>query len=98
MSQSLIEILPTPARLSADERFTGKGITIALVDSGFYPIGDLTQPVNRIRAWVDANESPVRVLPFARAEMPTWSGYDDNAARNWHGMMTSTVAAGNGFL
>lgn len=98
MSRSRIEILPTPARLSADERFTGKGITIALVDSGFYPIADLTQPVNRIRAWVDANESPVRVLPFARTEMPTWSGYDDNAARNWHGMMTSTVAAGNGFL
>lgn len=92
------EILATPARLKADARFTGKGITIALADSGFYPIADLTQPVNRIRAWVDANESPPRVIAFGRSELPTWSGYDDNAARNWHGMMTSCVAAGNGFL
>ncbi len=92
------EIRSTPARLSADERFTGKGITIALADSGFYPIDDLVKPTNRIRAWVDANENPVRVIPFARDEMPTWSGYDDHAARHWHGLMTSCVAAGNGFL
>lgn len=92
------EILATPVRLKADERFTGKGITIALADSGFYPIADLTKPTNRIRAWVDANEAPPRVLAFGREETPTWSGYDDNAARNWHGLMTSCVAAGNGFL
>lgn len=91
-------ILATPARLKADGRFTGRGVTIALADSGFYPIADLTQPANRIRAWVDANESPPRVLKFGRDETPTWSGYDDNAARNRHGLMTSCVAAGNGFL
>ncbi len=92
------EILSTPARLNADARFTGKGITIALVDSGFYPIADLVKPTNRIRAWVDANDNRVRALHFARDEMPTWPGYDDNAARHWHGLMTSCVAAGNGFL
>lgn len=98
INQNANQILPTPVRLGADERFTGKGITIALADSGYYPIADLTQPTNRIRAWVDATESPARVLRFARDEAPTWPGYDDNAARHWHGLMTSTVAAGNGFL
>lgn len=92
------EILPTPERLRADPRYTGKGITIALVDSGFYPLDDLVKPTNRLRAWVDANDNPARVIRFARAEMPTWPGYDDNAARKWHGLMTSAVAAGNGFL
>lgn len=92
------QILPTPERLNADPRYTGKDITIALVDSGFYPIDDLTKPTNRIRAWVDANDNQVRALPFKRDEAPTWPGFDDNASRKWHGLMTSAVAAGNGFL
>ena len=28
--------LPTPLRLHADPRFTGKGVTMALIDVGFY--------------------------------------------------------------
>lgn len=54
--------LPTPLRLHADPRFTGKGVTIALIDSSFYPHPDLTQPQNRIRAWVDAGREPMRLL------------------------------------
>ena len=37
-------VLSTPLRLDADERFTGKGVTIAFLDSGFYPHVDLTTP------------------------------------------------------
>ena len=92
------EILATPERLQSDPRFTGQGITIALVDSGYYPIADLVKPTNRIRAWVDANDNQVRAITFKRDEAPTWPGFDDNAARHWHGLMTSCVAAGNGFL
>lgn len=92
------EILSTPERLNADPRYTGKGVTIALVDSGFYPIADLVKPTNRLRAWVDANDNRVRAIPFQRDEAPTWPGFDDNAARHWHGLMTSCVAVGNGFL
>lgn len=92
------DILPTPERLNADPRYTGKGVAIALVDSGFYPIADLVKPTNRLRAWVDANDNRVRAIPFQRDEAPTWPGFDDNAARHWHGLMTSAVAAGNGFL
>lgn len=92
------EILATPDRLRADPHYTGKGVAIALVDSGYFPIADLVKPVNRIRAWVDANDNQVRVISFKRDETPTWSGFDDNTARHWHGLMTSCVAAGNGFL
>src|SRR5437773_5357420 len=38
--------LPTPLRLHADPRYDGQGVTLALVDSGFYPHPDLTQPRN----------------------------------------------------
>src|SRR5664279_3071050 len=34
-------ILPTGLRLDADPRFTGKGITICFIDSGFYLHPDL---------------------------------------------------------
>lgn len=35
--------LPLPIRLSIDPRFAGRGVTLALVDSGFYPLADLTR-------------------------------------------------------
>lgn len=40
-------VLPTRLRLDADPRFSGKGITIALVNAGFYPHPDLAQPRNQ---------------------------------------------------
>ncbi|MEK9135765.1 MAG: hypothetical protein AAB393_01475, partial [Bacteroidota bacterium] len=45
-------LLPTPLRLNADPRFRGRGITIAFLDSGFYPHPDLVRPRNRIKAIV----------------------------------------------
>ncbi len=95
--------LPTPLRLHADPRFTGRGITLALADSGFYPHPDLIQPTNRIRAWVDATRNPVETRAFGKNEMPSWPGWDapaESPEKNsqWHGTMTSVVAAGNGFL
>ncbi len=88
--------LPTPLRLHADPRFTGKGVTLALVDSAFYPHPDLTQPRNRIRAWVDARREPIVVRRFGPTESPTWPGWDEGDPGQWHGLMTSGVAAGNG--
>jgi serine protease AprX len=88
--------LPTPLRLHADPRFTGRGVTLALVDAAFYPHPDLTQPVNRIRAFVDASREPVRVRRFGPAEAPAWPGWDALDAGQWHGLMTSSVSAGNG--
>jgi serine protease AprX len=90
--------LPTPLRLHADARFAGRGVTLALLDAGFYPHPDLIEPRNRIRAWVDATRSPVLARRFPPGRTPRWP--DWNAARDWqwHGLMTSVVAAGNGFL
>jgi serine protease AprX len=79
--------LPTPVRMDADERFTGRGVTIAFLDSGFYAHEDLTQPVNRIIAYHSI---------FPAADDPTFLRTPDVAS--WHGMMTSVVAAGNGYL
>src|SRR6476620_10847687 len=86
----LIEIepaLPVPVRMDADERFTGRGVTIAFLDSGFYAHKDLTEPVNRIVAYHNI---------FSPAD-DVWSLQTHDVA-SWHGMMTSVVAAGNGFL
>ncbi|MBP9663363.1 MAG: S8 family serine peptidase [Pyrinomonadaceae bacterium] len=80
-------VLSTPLRLDADPAFTGKGVTIAFLDSGFYPHVDLTTPVNRIVAY--------RNLLDADGDMSSLLEPD---VASWHGMMTSVVAAGNGSL
>ncbi len=80
-------VLSTPLRLDADPNFTGKGVTIAFLDSGFYPHVDLTTPVNRIVAYRD----------LVDADGDTSSLLEPDVA-SWHGMMTSVVAAGNGSL
>ncbi len=80
-------VLSTPLRLDADERFTGKGVTIAFLDSGFYPHADLTTPNNRILGY----------RSMIHKDGDASSLFDADAA-SWHGMMTSVVAAGNGSL
>lgn len=80
-------ILPTPLRVGADERFTGRGVTMAFLDSGFYPHPDLAEPRNRILRYVNvANPG------FDECE------FKEPNDSSWHGMMTSVVAAGNGHL
>ncbi|HUS17118.1 MAG TPA: hypothetical protein VM536_19135, partial [Chloroflexia bacterium] len=41
--------LPVPLRLHANPLFRGAGVVLGMLDSGFYPHPDLTQPVDRIR-------------------------------------------------
>jgi serine protease AprX len=80
-------VLPTPLRMGADERFIGRGVAIAFLDSGFYAHPDLTTPRNRIRAYhsIFATEGDQTSL-------------ETTDVASWHGMMTSVVAAGNGAL
>ena len=80
-------VLSTPLRLDADDRFTGRGITVAFLDSGFYPHPDLTTPVNRILAYHNIAEKD-----------GDHTELDKPNVASWHGMMTSVVAAGNGSL
>ncbi len=76
-----------PTRMDADERYTGRGVTIAFLDSGFYAHKDLIEPTNRIVAYHSI---------FAAEDDPAFLEKPDVAS--WHGMMTSVVAAGNGHL
>ncbi len=80
-------VIPTPIRLDSDPNYTGKGVTIAILDSGFYMHPDLTEPDNRIIGFEDISKR--------RNELTCWG-----APRpwDWHGTQTSVVAAGNGYL
>jgi len=81
-----LKVVPTPMRLDAPDEFRGRGTTIAFLDSGFYAHPDLAKPRNRILKYVNLVE---------RAKQ---SDLTTPQASSWHGMMTSVVAAGNGFL
>ncbi len=79
-------VLPTCERLAADTELRGRGVTLALIDSGFFPHADLTLPHNRIVAYHDVANPQARL---ETSEPQSWQ---------WHGTMTSVAAAGNGHL
>jgi len=62
-------------------------VTIAFLDSGFYPHQDLTTPSNRIVAYRSLLENDGELGSLFQPDVASW-----------HGMMTSVVAAGNGSL
>jgi serine protease AprX len=80
-------ILPVAERVGIDERYAGRGVTIAFLDAGFYAHPDLMTPRTRVRAYhnVLTGEHGVERL-------------GDPNPHAWHGMMTSVVCAGNGHL
>ena len=80
-------ILPTPVRLGANSAFTGKGVTICFIDSGFYPHPDLTVPESRILTVIDITNPH-----------ETQASFFSPNPNSWHGTMTSVVGAGNGHL
>lgn len=78
-------VIPTPVRLNADPEYTGKGVTMAFLDSGFFPHPDLVTPVNRVVAYKDLTGNGV----LSTDPVESWQ---------WHGTQTSVAAAGNGRL
>lgn len=80
-------VLPTPLRMEADERFGGRGVTIAFLDSGFFGHDDLTEPTNRIVGYHSIFDAALDQTSLETTDVASW-----------HGMMTSVVAAGNGYL
>ena len=80
-------VIPTASRLNADPLYTGKEVTIAFLDSGFYPHLDLVKPTNRIIAYKDLADE--RTVLNANHLSESWQ---------WHGTQTSVAAAGNGHL
>lgn len=87
MSSDEFAVIPTPLRVNANPRYTGKRVTIAFIDSGFFPHPDLIYPENRILTYVNlANPSA------------DWSELSKSNVSSWHGMQTSVSACGNGYL
>src|SRR6266496_1823498 len=80
-------VIPTSVRLNADPQYSGKGVTIAFLDSGFYPHPDLIEPTNRIIAYHDLTKDRLSL-----------NSHDPSESWQWHGTQTSIAAAGNGHL
>ena len=98
-------VFPVPRLLGIDTKFQGRGVTLALIDSGFFPHPDLTGQSDaasgdrdrlRLRAWADATSARVRFGYFHPFATPRWPGWSRRAAEQWHGTMTAGVAAGGG--
>ncbi|MDK3161982.1 S8 family serine peptidase [Kamptonema cortianum] len=78
-------VLSLHERTGASAAFTGRGVTIAFIDSGFYPHPDLD---DRVLAHVDATDTAIRLgTRFSRGNRESYV---------WHGQMTSVIAAGSG--
>jgi serine protease AprX len=86
-AQNRFAVIPVRERLDASVDYAGRGVTIAFLDSGFYPHPDLTGPRDRIVAFKDIT-GEVSSLD-ADAPVQSWQ---------WHGTQTAVVAAGNGRL
>ena len=80
-------VAPVCERLDADSTLSGRGVTIAFLDSGFTAHPDLTLPRERVLAYRDVTGEDAPLDPAGEAE--GW---------RWHGTQTSVVAAGNGHL
>jgi serine protease AprX len=76
-------LLSTPERVGAPPAYTGRGVVMAFIDSGFFPHPDLGE-----RVLVHADASSGRIIEGRRFHRPEWY--------SWHGQMTSVIAAGDG--
>ena len=79
-------ILPTTLRMNADPRFSGKGVTICFIDSGFYLHDDIMASSNRVRKVVDITNPKRNTAYFLQPHKEAW-----------HGTMTTVVCAGDGY-
>jgi len=82
-------VIPAGLRINADPRFTGKGVTICFIDSGFCLHPDLIITKNRIKKIVD--------VATVTEEFQVSSDENISPAL-WHGTMTSVVCSGDGYL
>src|ERR1700674_4458112 len=67
-------VLPTALRMNADERFTGRNVTIAFLDSGFYAHDDLTKPENRIVAYHSIFDAEDDRTSLETTDVASWHG------------------------
>lgn len=83
-AQNRFAAIPIAEKLKSGTRFTGKGICIAFLDSGFYPHPDFA---GRVIAFHDISGQETSFHSIGEPE-----------GHHWHGTQTVTLAAGNGAL
>ena len=83
-SQNRYAVIPTPEKLDSDPRFRGRGVTIAFLDSGFYPHPDIADRVVTFHDVTGAEKSLDKIV--------------EPAGHHWHGTQTVVSCAGDGGL
>jgi len=83
-AQNRYAVIPTADKLNANTEFTGKGVCLAFLDSGFYPHPDFA---DRVVAFHDV-----------AGEDQSFHAIGEPRSFHWHGTQTVTSAAGNGAL
>lgn len=83
-AQNRFAVIPTAEKLNADLRFTGRGVCLAFLDSGFYPHADFAE---RVKAFHDVS-----------SEEKSFHSIREPKGYHWHGTQTVTACAGNGAL
>lgn len=78
-----VTLLPTPQRIGALPDFTGRGVQMAFIDSGFSNHPDLT---GRVKMHVDASTRHILEQDSVK----------QTNGMSWHGQMTSVIATGDG--
>jgi serine protease AprX len=83
-SQNRHAVIPTADRLGVASSLTGRGVTIAFLDSGFYPHPDIA---GRVVAFHDVHQ-----------EEPAYAEIVEPQGHHWHGTQTAVSCAGDGSL
>lgn len=83
-AQNRFAVIPTAEKLNANREFSGKGICIAFLDSGFYPHVDFAE---RVVAFHDV-----------AGEEKFFHSIIEPKDYHWHGTQTVTACAGGGAL
>jgi serine protease AprX len=81
--QNRFAVIPTAEKLNANNEFTGKGITIAFLDSGFYPHPDFVSRIIKFHD-ISGEENSLKAMK--------------PESHHWHGTQTVAVCAGDGNL
>ncbi len=83
-AQNRLAVIPTAEKLDANPQFSGRGVRIAFIDSGFYPHPDFA---DRVVAFHDVS-----------GEESSLGACDEPKGHHWHGTQTVVSCAGNGEL
>lgn len=83
-SQNRFAVIPTAEKLNADRRYAGRGVTVAFLDSGFYPHPDIA---DRVIAFHDIH-----------GEENSFTDITEPQNHHWHGTQTVVSCAGDGRL